>query len=156
MNKLAHKKYLPSSEYFEIDEFPFYWIARLNARYGLEMDKTLKKLNMDLSRWRVAMLLHLHCELSISEIAEHAIGKMPTITKIVYRMRNEGLVMVAPSPDDGRVALVRLTEHGLANVEQVLEQTQALFDRAFKGMSEAQLKKSTELMRLLFHNLSSD
>ncbi|WP_372836503.1 MarR family winged helix-turn-helix transcriptional regulator, partial [Pontibacterium sp.] len=106
------EKYCPASDNFEIDEFPFYWVARLNSLYAMEMEKTLKPMNMDISRWRVAMLLRIHGELSISDIAEHALGKLPTITKIVYRMRDEGLVDVNTSETDGRVTVVTLTDQG--------------------------------------------
>ena len=148
------EKYLPSSDSFDVNEFPFYWVARLNARYSMEIEKTLKPLNMDTSRWRVAMLLRIHGELSISDIAEHAIGKLPTITKIVYRMRDEGLLTVEQSETDGRVTVVCLTEKGAHNVELVLEQTQALFHKAFDGFTEPQIKKTTELLQRFFNNLS--
>lgn len=148
------EKYRPSSENFEIESFPFYWVARLNALYAQEMEKTLKPLSMDISRWRVAMLLRIHGELSISDIAEHAIGKLPTFTKIVYRMRDEGLVNVMPSASDGRVTVVSLTDKGQDNVDQVLSSTQGLFQRAFRGFSEPQIKKATELLQRLFDNLS--
>ena len=151
-NKL--EKYLPVSENFEIDEFPFYWVARLNALYSIEIEKTLKPMNMDISRWRVAMLLRLHGQMSISDIAEHALGKLPTITKIVYRMRDEGLVNVEQSPTDGRVTVVSLTEKGLENVELVREKTQWLFKKAFNGFTEPQINKTTQLLRRYFDNLS--
>ena len=148
------EKYRPASDNFEIDEFPFYWVARLNSLYAMEMEKTLKPMNMDISRWRVAMLLRIHGELSISDIAEHALGKLPTITKIVYRMRDEGLVDVNTSETDGRVTVVTLTDQGHENVESVLEGTQSVFKKAFKGFTEPQIRKSNQLLRKLFDNLS--
>ncbi len=148
------EKYRPSSENFDLDEFPFYWVARLNALYGFEMEKTLKPLNMDISRWRVALLLRTHKELSISDISELALGKLPTITKIVYRMRDEGLVVVKTSESDGRVSMVTLTDKGQENVETVLESTQAVFSRAFKGFTEPQVQKTNKLLQRFFDNLS--
>lgn len=148
------EKYRPASDNFEIEEFPFYWVARLSALYAIEMEKTLKPMNMDISRWRVAMLLRIHGELSISDIAEHALGKLPTITKIVYRMRDEGLVEVNTSETDGRVTVVTLTELGHSNVERVLDGTQGVFKKAFKGFTEPQILKSNQLLRKLFDNLS--
>ena len=151
IDKLAKSR--PSNEAFELDEFPFYWVARVNARYALEMDKTLKPMNMDISRWRVAMLLNVHGDMSISDIAEQALGKLPTITKIVYRMRDEGLVEVYPSDVDGRVSLVRLTEQGHDNVSYVFAHTQEVFQKAFKGFSEPQIRKLNKLLGNLFDNL---
>ena len=149
-------KFHPSSDHFELEEFPFYWIARVNSRYSIEMEKVLKQVNMDISRWRVAVLLHVHDELSISDIAEHALGKLPTITKIVYRMRDEGLVYINISESDGRVVLVSLTEKGGESVATVQEATQKLFKKAFKGFTEPQIKKMNIYMSHLFVNLSEN
>ncbi len=150
------EKYLPSSESFDINEFPFYWVARLNALYSMEIEKTLKPMKMDISRWRVAMLLRIHGEMSISDIAEHALGKLPTITKIVYRMKDEGLVSVEQSEADGRVSVVCLTDQGIENVELVRQRTEGLFKRAFQGFTEPQIKKTTQLLNRFFDNLSVD
>lgn len=79
--------YDPLSDNFKRREFPFYWIAQLNALYGQEMERLLKRVDMDVPRWRIIMILKEHSELSISEIAGHAVAKLPTTTKIVYRMR---------------------------------------------------------------------
>jgi DNA-binding MarR family transcriptional regulator len=154
-NRLT-SKYFPASDDFDIIGFPPYWLARLNARYALEMEKKLKLVNMDVSRWRVAMLLRVYKELSISQIADHAIGKLPTITKIVYRMQDEGLVAVSTSESDGRVSVVRLTEKGYAVVEEVIETTQNLFRRLFAGISEAQITRLNAILEQMVNNLDRD
>ncbi len=147
------KTYFPSSTGFNIEQFPFYWVARLDAMYRREMEKSLKKLNMDHSRWRVAMLLHVHKRLSITHIAEHALAKLPTVTKIVHRMRDEALVTLSPCKKDGRVTMVELTAQGAANVEQILAQTQKLFQRAFEGMTPAQIERTNASLANMFSNL---
>ena len=68
-------------------------------------------------------------------------------------MRDEGLLTVEQSETDGRVTVVSLTEQGNSNVELVLEQTQDLFKKAFKGFSEAQINKTTQFYSV-FDNLS--
>lgn len=149
-------KNIPSSEDFDLNSFPPYWIARLNSKYAMEMEKKLKAVNMDVSRWRVAMLLSIHEELSISQIAEHAIAKVPTITKIVYRMQDEGTVTVKSSPTDGRVSIVRLTEKGHQNIREINETTQKLFKRLFDGVSDAQIQKLNSILQHMFNNLMED
>lgn len=148
------KPYLPVSDQFDIEAFPFYWVAQVNALYGREMEKVLKPLQMDASRWRVAMLLRVHGDLSISELTEHAIAKMPTITKTVYRMRDEGLVEVNPSPTDGRVIIVSLSREGYRRVSVVREQTESLFKQAFHGLSDAQIERMNRLLSHIFSNIS--
>ena len=59
--------YDPLSDDFKRREFPFYWIAQLNALYSQEMERLLKRVDMDVPRWRIIMILKEHSELSISE-----------------------------------------------------------------------------------------
>ncbi len=149
------KPYLPASDQFDIELFPFYWVARVNAIYAREMDKVLKRLDIDASRWRVAMLLRVHGKLSISELTEHAIAKMPTITKTVYRMRDEGLVSINQSEHDGRVMIVALSSEGHSKVSLVRERTEGLFESAFQGMTDAQIARLTKLLHQFCDNLSN-
>lgn len=152
-SKTIASKYLPGSTDFDLNVFPPYWVARLNAKYSMEMEKKLKAVDMDVSRWRVAMLLRLHEELSISQIADHAIAKVPTITKIVYRMQDEGIVTVKPSATDGRVSIVRLTEKGHRNIREVDETTRKLFKRLFNGLTEPQIQRLNATLQQMLNNL---
>lgn len=61
---------------------------------------------MDIPRWRILFILKENGESSISEISIHAIAKLSTITKIVYRMKADGLVETNTSASDGRVTQV--------------------------------------------------
>lgn len=149
----SKNKYLPKSSSFDINSFPFYWVARLNSQYEHEMDKTLKKIGMDVSRWRVAMLLRIHGELRVSDIAKHALGKIPTITKIVQRMEEEGLVTSQILSTDARVKVVKLTEQGSNNIETILHTTQTLFEQAFENISEEEIKQFNQISQKLFNNI---
>ena len=151
--KRTGKPYFPANDEFDINEFPFYWIALINSKYSIEMEKKLKKINLDISRWRIAMLLKIHGEMSISDICHHAVAKLPTITKIVYRMQDNGLVTVRNSAKDGRVSVVSITEQGLDKIHQIVDTTGDLFDRAFKGFTDTEIKRMIKLNKKLLANL---
>ena len=68
---------------FHREEFPFYWIVNVYARYTQTVEVALKKIALDVSRFRVLMITHQYGEASISQISEYALAKMPTVTKIV-------------------------------------------------------------------------
>lgn len=148
------KKYLPSEASFDIESFPFYWVARLDALYGQEMDKTLKKQGMDLARWRVCMLLRSHQQLIISDIAKHAIRKVPTTTKIVQRMEDEGLLFTRKDNTDGRARVVQLTALGNKKINTILSLTKPLFEQAFDGLSDDEIEQLNRLINQVFNNLS--
>ncbi|KQQ56166.1 MarR family transcriptional regulator [Pseudomonas sp. Leaf127] len=151
--KKNRSRYDPSSDEFRKEEFPFYWLARVHGRYTQVMEKALKKIDMDVSTWRVLWILKENGESSISEISTHAIAKLPTITKIVYRMKDDGLVDTATSLEDGRVTQVRITDVGLQAVERMQGATRDLFKRSFNGLTEAQIQRLNRLLETVFHNL---
>ncbi len=155
-NKKLPAKYFPSQDAFDLESFPLYWVARLNAKYSLAMEKKLKRVGMDVPRWRVAMLLRLHGELSISHIAEHAIAKLPTITKIVYRMHDEGVVSIKTAEHDGRVSMVSLTEKGALSIRSVNDATVKLFERIFDGLPEERVTDLVGTLQHMFRNISDE
>ncbi|CAD5375784.1 Winged helix-turn-helix transcriptional regulator [Pseudomonas sp. OF001] len=154
-NKRKADMYDPLSENFKRREFPFYWIAQINALYSQEMERLLKRIGMDVPRWRIIMILKEHSELSISDIASQAVAKLPTTTKIVYRMRDEGLVNLVTSSEDGRVTLVSLTDKGLESLELIRGSVSKLFRRSFEGVSSAEIQRTNVLLSKLFDNLKA-
>lgn len=149
-------RYNPASENFKKEEFPFYWLARLHGRYSMAMEKALKKINMDIPRWRILFILKEHGESSISEISEHAIAKLSTITKIVYRMKADGLVDTKPCSNDGRVTQVSITDQGRQAIEQIQVTTSHIFKHSFNGLTEAQITKLNSTLEKIFNNLPED
>lgn len=149
-------QYDPASDTFKKEEFPFYWLAQAHGKYTQCMEKTLKKINLDIPSWRVLFILKVYGESSMSEISNHAIAKLPTITRIICRMREDGLVETATNPEDGRVTQVRLTPIGRQMFEKMIEATSDLFNRSFKGLSQAQIKRLNKLLETLFINLSNE
>lgn len=89
----------------------------------------------------------------MSEIAGHAVAKLPTTTKIVYRMRDEGLVNLSVSKEDGRVTLVSLTEKGFESLLLTQESVSTLFRNSFKGMSSAEINRTNTLLKKLYDNI---
>ncbi|RQW62358.1 MarR family winged helix-turn-helix transcriptional regulator [Vibrio viridaestus] len=146
-------RYNPSSDDFQKEDFPFYWLAQVHGRYIQAMEKYLKKVNLDVPRWRILATLKQEGLCSVSEIAQHSIAKLPTVTKIIQRMKDDGLVETQVSVEDGRVTLVLITEKGLSALSDIQHITEPLFKQSFKGITEAQIKRLNKLLEQLFANL---
>lgn len=151
--KKRRSRYNPADADFHKEDFPFYWLARVHGRYSMAMERLLKRVDLDIPRWRVINILYENDRASISEISEHAVAKLSTITKIVYRMKDDGLVDTIQSPEDGRVTLVSLTEAGRAAFFAMHDATHDLFHSSFKGLTEPQLRKLNQSLAIIFSNL---
>ncbi|MEZ2585602.1 MarR family winged helix-turn-helix transcriptional regulator [Kluyvera intermedia] len=139
---------------FHREEFPFYWIVNVYARYTQTVEIALKKIALDVSRFRVLMITHQYGEASISQISEYALAKMPTVTKIVGRLRDDGLVTTASSERDARVTVVMLTDAGKQKVAEAMPLVGKIFDKGFKGMSASQVEKMNQSLSKVLDNLN--
>ena len=144
----------PRSPQFKKEEFPFYWIAHVQSVYLSEMERALKPLGIDTPRWRILFVLKEAERQSISTIAEHALGKLSTITKIVYRMRADGLVDTETAAYDGRVTEVILTRHGRDMIHKIDAATAGIFERAYKDLSKDQVKRINVMLQMILANLN--
>ncbi|MCU6669062.1 MarR family winged helix-turn-helix transcriptional regulator [Enterobacteriaceae bacterium H4N4] len=147
----------PSSDIdsgFHRDAFPFYWIVNVYARYTQVMEIELKKVQLDVSRFRVLMITEQYGKASISQISEYAMTKMPTVTKIVGRLRDDGMVTTASSTQDARVTEVMLTDAGREKVADAHRLASKVFEKGFKGMSAAQRDKMNLSLAKVLDNLN--
>jgi len=139
---------------FHREEFPFYWIVNVYARYTQVMEITLKKVQLDVSRFRVLMITGQYGKASISQISEYAMAKMPTVTKIVGRLRDDGLVTTASSVQDARVTEVMLTDAGREKVAEAHRLVSKVFEKGFQGMTVAQMEKMNLSLAKVLDNLN--
>lgn len=144
----------PASPDFVKEDFPFYWLARVYGVYTMEMERALKAVDMDIPTWRTLFILNENGSSSMSEISLHAITKLSTVTKIVYRMKAEGLVDTMTSPQDARVTLVTITDLGRDAIARSKLAIHHIFARSFEGMTPLQIRKLNESLHLILDNLS--
>ncbi|MGO3743573.1 MarR family winged helix-turn-helix transcriptional regulator [Kerstersia sp.] len=147
-------RFNPVSEAFVKEDFPFYWVARLNNLYVQRMEKALRRVGADVPTWRVLFILKENGTSSMSEIALHAVAKLSTITKIVYRMKADGLVDTQTSAQDGRVTVVALTERGSQMIAEMREATAQVFAQGFSGLSSVKIARLNQMLEQMFNNLN--
>lgn len=154
MSTPKHPREIDDVAGFHPQAFPFYWIVNVYARYTQIMEMTLKKVQLDVSRFRVLMLTHQYGRASISQIAEHAMAKMPTVTKIVGRLRDDGLVSTCSSEEDARVTLVTLTEAGQRKVAEAMPLVEKVFEKGFREMSPERVEEMNGALAKVLDNLN--
>jgi DNA-binding MarR family transcriptional regulator len=143
----------PASPDFEFQQYPFYWLMRAGNAYSLRMEKSLKKGKINITAWRILMILREVGKLSVSDIARHAVAKTPTITRATYKLRDEGYLKIFTSEDDGRVSIVELTDQGKEAIETVIENSQKLFDNIYENFSYSEIEVLNKTLQKLFMNL---
>lgn len=138
---------------FDREDWPFYWVSRVLGRYHELFEGRLKRMGLDISRWRVLMCLVEDAGMSISDLAEEALVKVPTMMKLAQRMEQEGLVTLENRPSDGRVTDVVLTAKGCTLRDQALDQAMRIYDNGFKGMDAAERQELIRNLKTLWEAL---
>ncbi|MBH0111885.1 MarR family transcriptional regulator [Novosphingobium sp. YJ-S2-02] len=138
---------------FNMEDWPFYWLTRFSGRYLQQMELALKPIGLDVPQWRVLMALRDRERLSVSEIADHAISKLPTMTKIIKRMTADGLVSCSPRANDQRVTEVRLTESGKVASRAAWDAANRIYARTFEGVSAKEVASLNRIMRTITRNI---
>ena len=149
-----YSKFLPSTDDFSLENFPFYWVTQVHSQYVLNVDHALKKYGVDNSRRRILLALKSKPHASVSDLSEMVVSKMSTTTKIVYRLKDEGLVDTYSCEDDARITRVVLTDKGAAMTQKINDLTNVVLEQSFEGLTPLQIEKTMESLKHIFKNLA--
>ena len=85
----------------------------------------------------VSVIAHLGSP-TLGEVAAAERVTPPTVTKIVARLEDAGLVVRQQDPDDRRIARVRLTDAGRRFVDRTRSRASAYMARRLKTLSDGE------------------
>lgn len=99
--------------------------------------------------------LHVRGPRTQGQLAAASGCEPPTITGSVRKLEAAGLVMRRPSPTDGRVTIVELSDQGQALMPALRQVWQDLAERTITGLSAASTGNLAAILTDLARNLSS-
>lgn len=149
----AKKRGDPATRGFKLENSPFFLMNQTVAAYGMAMERALRAVGMDIPRWRVLMLAHERGPVSVGRIAEDAVIKLSTVTKVVQRLRDDGLLRLSRSERDARVTEVELTAAGGKAVEVIRGTASRLYQSAFSDLSATEVERLNSVLRRVNRNL---
>ena len=145
-------KFIPSNDDFEMKQYPFYWITRAHNLYVQIMEKQLKKRGINMTAWQICLVLSQRGSLSMTEIADHAAARLPTITKCAYKTQEQGMLTIEQSKNDARVTMVSLSAKGIEVIDQLMKDTKRLIERAFEDIDPKDLETMNHTIEKIFNN----
>ena len=143
----------PAHPGFKVADSPFYLIVRTARRYEMDMDAALRRIDMDVPSWRAIMLVHEQNPSSVSEIAERAVTRLSTMTRVIQRLQKRGLVKLDTRAADARVTDVFITPRGEELVEQVRAVASRTYQSAFADLTAAEVETLNSLLLRVFNSL---
>ncbi|GHF13486.1 hypothetical protein GCM10017044_04410 [Kordiimonas sediminis] len=147
-------KTLPDIADFKLDDYPLYHLNRTAATYTAKMTEILKTIGVGQPEWRVLMILNDKNPSTVSELSRRSVTKLSTITRIVIRMEEDGLVTRSRCNDDSRVTQVSITDDGRRVVVDLHEIASRIYERAFTGMDEGTISSFVDILKHIRANLN--
>ena len=132
------------SDNFDSDTWLFYWVTQVASLYESKLEIKLKKQGLDIPSYRVLMLLGRRDGLRVTYLAEQSITKQSTMTRIIHRMRDKGLVTIRSGGEDARVSNVFMTKKGQIAGKTGWKAAQSMMQAVENNVSK---KDSEKLLR---------
>jgi DNA-binding MarR family transcriptional regulator len=151
----AKKRGDPAWKDFRLEYSPFFLMNRTVAAYGLAMERALRAVGTDIPRWRVLMLAYQHGPISVGNIADGAVIKLSTATKVVQRLHRDGLVSLRRGARDARVTEVQLTPAGGKAVEVIREVASRMYNVAFQDFAADEITALNGALVRVHQNLKN-
>jgi MarR family transcriptional regulator, organic hydroperoxide resistance regulator len=124
------------------------------GRYSIDMENALHAIDMDLPSWRALMIVAETNPSSVSEIADRAVMRLSTMTRVVQRLARRGLLKVKRRKGDARVTEVYINSKGVRAARQVRDIASRFYNLAFHDFDAAQIDTLNTLLRRVFGNLA--
>ncbi|MEJ8850440.1 MarR family transcriptional regulator [Variovorax rhizosphaerae] len=142
--KQAASAPLPEPRHFVDDYLPAL-LAQASHLISSEFHKVARQHGFSVSEWRVMATLAGGDAISIGRLAQVAVMKQPTVTRMLDRMASKGHVERLPHDSDRRITLVRITDAGERTVKHLMELAREHEHRVLEpfGLQSAEALKST-------------
>lgn len=103
-----------------VDDYLLYLLARASSDVSAQFHARLKDHCLQVPEWRVLATLSDGDGRRLGELAAITLQRQPTMTKIVDRMVNSGLVVRRQGAADRREVRIHITDEGRRRVDAAL------------------------------------
>lgn len=123
---------------------------RLKRRFGDHFGSTLPRFDV------LAQLERAPEGMTMSALSAALLVSNGNVTGVVQVLARDGLVTLAPSPTDGRVAIVRLTEAGRRQFERQAEAHHRWVDAMLADLTPGEMEQLYALLGRVKQSIAAD
>jgi len=133
-----------------VDSYLPYLLARASFSISSEFHAQVEAAGFTVSEWRILASLSGVKQRTVGELADIVLAKQPTVTKMVLRMVDQGLVMRTACTQDKRQAWVSLTLKGKKRVTPLLKKAAIHEKSVLSELGELQSHELKSILQKLF------
>ena len=127
-----------------VDDYLSALLARASMAISAEFNEDTRRHKVPVPHWRIMACLSDGDAMSLSQLSELTVIQLPTLTRVVRRLEQRGLLRRQADPADRRVALIGLTARGRTQVAPLLDLARERQKRLLEGMDAAGLKSALQ------------
>ena len=136
-----------------LDDLLPYLMNRLVSRLNRNLDAKLRRRRLTFEHWRVLAVLTAHDRSTVSVLAELAVIPQATLSRLLARMGERGLVRRSMSRRDSRLVEVRLTPKGRSLYEEIVPLAVEEYRAAVVGFRPQEIEWLMAAMRRMQGNV---
>jgi homoprotocatechuate degradation regulator HpaR len=123
-------------------------IALLRARETVmgPIREMLSQSDINEQKWRVLRVLDERGPCELTQVAKDACLLLPSLTRIIRAMEEEGLATRATDPEDRRKTIATITDAGRALIVAHLAESNAIFARLERDFGHEKLEELLDLL----------
>ena len=123
-------------------------IALLRARETVmgPIREMLSQSDINEQKWRVLRVLDERGPTELTQVAKDACLLLPSLTRIIRAMGEEGLATRATDPEDRRKTIASITDAGRALIVAHMAESNAIFARLERDFGHEKLEELLDLL----------
>ena len=132
-----------------VDSYLPYLLARASFSISSEFHAQVEAAGFTVSEWRILASVSGVKQRTVGELADIVLAKQPTVTKMVLRLVDQGLVMRTACTQDKRQAWVSLTPTGKKTVQPILKNAALHEKQILESLGDVQSKALKVILQKL-------
>ncbi|MEH7435879.1 MarR family transcriptional regulator [Neobacillus drentensis] len=125
---------------------PFLVLMQTSKEIQERMKLEMTKYNLSITEFSVLEVLYHKGKQTIQQIGHRILISSGSMTYVIDRLEQKGILNRSACPNDRRAIHVALTDHGKSLMEEIMPKHQELVDNMFGSLTS---NESEELVKLL-------
>ncbi len=138
---------------FNLNDYVPFLINRGATRVAADFGSGLKPHGVNITVWRLLASLNQHSSQRIGELSDFTGIEMWTVSRVVSRLEQDGMVERHRGDEDARGVIVSLTPAGRTLVETLIPEAQRYENLILEGFSDEEARCLRALLDRLFVNM---
>lgn len=126
---------------------PFLLLMHTSKKIQEKIRDDINKSGLNITEFSVLEVLYHKGQQTIQQIGSSILVSSSSMTYVIDKLEQRGLIKRSPCPSDRRVIHVTLTESGTELMEQIMPVHHEMVDSMFESLTQDEAEELAELLK---------